>query len=403
MSVREFRGLMLAQITSEAGDQVARVALALLVLERTGSAFGAAATFAVAFVPAFFGAALLGSLADRLSRRALMLGADLGRAVIIAVLGLVATDAAPLALLFALLLLAEFLSPIFDAARTATIPAVLHNPALVTAGMGLSRTLHLANQVVGLLIGGLVVTLVSPRAALFVDAGSFVLSFLVLALTLRPRKAALAGPTTPGALVSDLREGAATLWADPSRRALILLAWLLVITVVAPEALGLAYARSVGAADYWGGILMAAPIAGAALGSLLVGRMPLLRQLDRMLPLALISGLPLLLTGLEPAPGLLAGLWFLSGILQAYFVSIMVLTTLLTRDEHRGRITGIASAGFAVCSLLGMLLAGYLSDLSSPAFTVTAIACLGLLIVVLAVRRWPIVQLRRDVLELGLQ
>ena len=55
LAVREFRGIVVAQIASDAGDQIARVALALLVLERTGSAFGAAATFAVAFIPGFFG------------------------------------------------------------------------------------------------------------------------------------------------------------------------------------------------------------------------------------------------------------------------------------------------------------------------------------------------------------
>ena len=50
---------------------------------------------------------------------------------------------------------------------------------------------------------------------------------------------------------------------------------MLVIPVLAPEALGLAYARSVDAPDYWGGILMAAPIAGATLGSVLIARMAL--------------------------------------------------------------------------------------------------------------------------------
>ncbi len=401
LAVREFRGIVVAQIASDAGDQIARVALALLVLERTGSAFGAAATFAVAFIPGFFGAALLGSLADRLSRRSLMLAADLGRAVIIAVLALVATPTSPLALLFVLLLLAEFLTPVFDAARAATIPTVLVEPAVATAGIGLSRTLHLANQVVGLLLGGLIVTLLDPRAALLVDSVSFLLSFVVLALALRPRRAALEGPTTPAALLRDLRDGAAMLWADPSRRALILLAWVLVIPVLAPEALGLAYARSVDAPDYWGGILMAAPIAGATLGSVLIARMALDRQLELMLPLAVASLLPLLITGFEPALPVVGALWFLAGVLQAYFVSIMALTTLLTVDEYRGRVAGIATAGFALCSLVGMLLAGFLADKTSPAFTVTLVACLGLAVTGAARLCWPTRELQRDVAGLG--
>jgi MFS family permease len=403
LAVREFRGLIIAQIASDAGDQIARVALALLVLERTGSAFGAAATFALSFVPVFFGAAFLGPLADRVSRRSLMLGADLGRALLIGLLALVATPGAPLPLLFGLLLISEFLTPVFDAARTASVPSMLREPALVSAGLGLSRTLALVNQVVGLVIGGLVVTLVSPRAALLVDAVTFLVSFGVLAMTLQRRVAALPGPTTPAALLVDLREGARVLYADRSRRALILLAWCMGATIVAPETLGLPYARWVGAQDYWGGILMAAPIAGVAAGSFVVSRRPLGSQLQWILPLAVVSGLPLLVTGLEPPLPLLTVVWFIGGALQAYVISIIAITTLLTDDGFRGRVTGMASAGFALGSLVGTLMAGWFADLSSPAFAVTLIACLGIAIAGGASVVWPRAELQSDVAALGAQ
>ena len=47
LAVREFRGMVLAQVASEAGDQIARVALALLVLDQSGSPLLAAASFAI--------------------------------------------------------------------------------------------------------------------------------------------------------------------------------------------------------------------------------------------------------------------------------------------------------------------------------------------------------------------
>ena len=47
LAVPEFRGMVIAQIASQAGDQIASVALALLVLNQTGSPLLAAATFAV--------------------------------------------------------------------------------------------------------------------------------------------------------------------------------------------------------------------------------------------------------------------------------------------------------------------------------------------------------------------
>ena len=51
----EFRALWLAQVLSVAGDQLARVALTLLVYDRTHSALLAAVTFAASVVPAFIG------------------------------------------------------------------------------------------------------------------------------------------------------------------------------------------------------------------------------------------------------------------------------------------------------------------------------------------------------------
>jgi MFS family permease len=400
-AVPEFRGLIIAQVASEAGDQIARVALALLVLERTGSAFGAAATFALSFVPTFFGAAFLGPLADRFSRRTLMLAADLGRAILVAALALAATPTAPLALLFGLMLLAEFLTPVFDAARTASVPSILVEPGRVSAGLGLSRTLSLVNQVAGLILGGLVVTVMSPQAALLIDAATFLVSFAVLAMALQRRVAALPGPTTLGALIGDLQEGARVLYADTSRRALILLAWCLATTLIAAETLGLPYARWVGAEDYWGGLLMACPIAGVAIGSVVVARLPLQVQLRWMLPLAALSSIPLLLTAFEPALPVLAVLWFLGGGLQAYVISIIAITTLLTEDSFRGRVTGLASAGFALGSLIGTLLAGWLADLSSPAAAVALIAGFGLVIVGVAALRWPRSTLESDVAAIG--
>src|ERR1700751_3070560 len=54
-AIGEFRALWLAQVLSVAGDQLARVALTLLVFERTRSALLAAVTFAASVVPAFIG------------------------------------------------------------------------------------------------------------------------------------------------------------------------------------------------------------------------------------------------------------------------------------------------------------------------------------------------------------
>src|SRR5258708_19418067 len=50
-AVREFRALWLAQLLSVAGDQLARVAMTVLVFDRTHSALWTALTYPVTFLP----------------------------------------------------------------------------------------------------------------------------------------------------------------------------------------------------------------------------------------------------------------------------------------------------------------------------------------------------------------
>jgi MFS family permease len=75
----------------------------------------------------------------------------------------------------------------------------------------------------------------------------------------------------------------------------------------------------------------------------------------------------------------------------------MSFTTLLTVNEQRGRVVGIASAGFAALTALGYLITGFVADRTSPAFAVTVMAVVGLLVVTLAFWFWPAQRLRADV------
>ena len=76
-AVAEFRALWMAQLLSVVGDQLARVALTVLVYDRTRSALLAAITFVVSIVPTFIGGITLSWLADRYPRRAVMIACDL--------------------------------------------------------------------------------------------------------------------------------------------------------------------------------------------------------------------------------------------------------------------------------------------------------------------------------------
>src|SRR5579864_3392206 len=85
-AVAEFRVLWSAQLLSVAGDQLARVALTVLVYDRTKSPLLAAVTYAVTIIPIFAGGVLLAGLADRFPRRTVMISCDLARGALVLVM-----------------------------------------------------------------------------------------------------------------------------------------------------------------------------------------------------------------------------------------------------------------------------------------------------------------------------
>jgi MFS family permease len=110
--------------------------------------------------------------------------------------------------------------------------------------------------------------------------------------------------------------------------------------------------------------------------------------------------LPLLVTGIEPPIAVLAVLWGLAGAAQAFLVPVMSLTSLLTVNSQRGRVSGIAGAGFAFFTTVGYLLAGWIAWLTSPAFSVVVMAVVGLAVAGVAYVMWPAPSLRADVRRL---
>jgi MFS family permease len=390
----EFRGLVVAQVASEWGDNIARVALASLVLARTDSAFLAVLAFVVSFIPAVFGSALLGGLSDRLPRKVVLIACDLARAVVVGVLALVAVDGTPVWVLLGLLLVAETFTAPFEAAHRAVVPDVLADPRECLTGTGLMRILYQVDQVLGIVAAGVIIVLVGERAGLLFDVATFLVSATVLALTLRWRPASR-DKSARTTLVGDFRAGWRLVFDNPSLRALVLLAWSAAVFLVAPEAVALAYARDDGAGPAVGAALMATLPAGAALGAWLVGRMDPLRQVRSIIVLAVAACLPLLLTSLAPPWQVVMPLWFLSGMAQGFMVPLMTTVNLVTPPGMRGRVNGLAGAGFSTVTAATFLLSGAMADLATPAVAVTVAAVFALALVGVAHRGWPHAELRR--------
>jgi MFS family permease len=372
-SYPEFRGLFTAQVLSLLGDQLARVALAVLVYSRTGSALLTALVYALGFLPAVVAGPLLSPLADRRPRRELMVACDLLRAGLVLAMAL---GAAHLVLLCVLLVATEVLSAPFNAARAALLPDVLTGePYLVASALG-NITAQVA-QVGGFAFGGAVVALTGPRPALAVDAATYLASAAVLRLTVarrRPPVSAASMRTT----AAGPRAVAELLARDRHLRVLVLLA-LLCGWYAVPEALAAPYAAQLGGGSGSVGLLMAAQPLGAALGAVGLTRLPgAAARLRWTVPLSVLAMAALVACGVPTGLSAVLALLVVSGVGTSYQLAANAAFAVAVPDEVRGQAFGLVQAAIVAVQGVGFLLAGALAERFAPSTVVAGAGALGL-------------------------
>jgi predicted MFS family arabinose efflux permease len=359
LRVPEFRVLWFADAQSLAGDQLARVALSVLVFERTSSALWTALAYALTFLPALIGGALLSGLADRMPRRRVMIAADLIRAVL---LGAMSIPGTPLWLVCTLLVFAVLAGSPFSAAESALLPEILSGETFVV-GTGLRTITNQLAQLGGFAFGGIAVAAIGARASLGIDGVTFGVSALLISLGVRrrPASATQSADSDPSYLAS-ITAGAKLVVKDPKLRTLLGFSWLLGLYVV-PEGVAPPYAHSLGAGAVGIGLLMAAAPAGTALGTYLFLRLvPIASRSTWMAALAVAGGLPLVVCWLRPPMVVSLVLWGLSGAAAAYQVQVVTEYVRAVPDSRRAQAIGVAASGLLAAQGVGILLGGIVAS-----------------------------------------
>lgn len=261
---RDFRRFFAAQSASLLGDGMVGVALAFAVLDLTGSPADLGFVLAARSVPLVAILLIGGVIADRLPRRDVMIVADLARFAGQATMAiLLLSGNARIWELAALQALHGTASALFNPASTGLIPTLVTGDRLQHAnalrGLAIS-----AGDIVGPALSGILVAVANPGWAIGVDAVTFGISAVLLAV-LPPPARRLAAPQP---FTRDLRDG----WTEFRSRT-----WVWVIVAVASLAnmlfsaflvLGPAAARdSLGGAASWATI-MATFGAGSLIGGL---------------------------------------------------------------------------------------------------------------------------------------
>ena len=380
LRVREFRLLWIAGAQSRAGDQLARIAIVLLVFARSGSAAVSAVTYALTFLPALFGGVFLTGLADRYPRRTVMVTCDLIRLVLLVVLASVSLTTLAIDVLLVLIVLVG--AP-FSSAAVAAGPDVLPEEHYV-AGVSLGVITGQLAQLVAFAGGGVCVAFLGVRTTLLLDAATFGISACLIRYGMADRPA----PITAAALerpsyLATLLGGVRVVFGEPLLRCLVLFAWLSVF-FIAPEAIAPAYAHSLGGGATATGLLMAAMPAGAALGAWGYVRWGTDAFRVRTMPyLAAAASAPLVVSWLSPTLVLSLGLWFLSGLFSSYQISVMTRFVQRVPDHVRGQAVGLGGTGLVAIQGVGALAAGALASWWSPAASVGMAGVAGVLSVAL--------------------
>ena len=189
LKVRNFQLLFGGQTISVIGDALYLVALPWLVLTTGGSAQELGIVLAAYGIPRALSMLLGGWLSDRLGPRRVMLIADAVRLLLVGLLAMIAVERHPtLWQLVAIAIPLGVFGGAFLPASQAILPEML-SPDDLQTGNGLMQASRQGANLIGSGMAGAVVAALTAAVALAIDAGTFLVSALSLALMRTSRSA----------------------------------------------------------------------------------------------------------------------------------------------------------------------------------------------------------------------
>lgn len=340
-----------ARVVSISGSTITAVVLPILVFQLTGSALQTSLLATLEVLPYFAFGLLAGALADRVDRRRLMVGCNLAQALLVGSIPLAAVlGVLTLTQIYLVAVLSMTAFVWFDAANFGALPALVGRERLV----GANSAIWSASTVVAIVapaLGGTLTALIGASNVIGIDAVTFLLSALLLAII--PRAFNQARAVEPDdvpllrRIAGDIREGLTFLWRQRLVRTMTLVGFGNSFSAGAVVGLTVVYAvRGLGLAETDGriGLLYTATAVGGLGASLLL---PLLTR-RVAIGIITLTGLGLhaaLLVGLAVAPTLWAGvlvigLWQLCNTL--IIINGIALRQQVTPDHLQARVNTTA-------------------------------------------------------------
>ena len=389
LRVRGFPALATSYAINELGDNLGVVALAILVLDRTGSALAVTALFVAGkFVPAFVAPAMTAGLDHRPIARVLPAlyvleaGAFAGLATI--------ADAFWLPAVVALAFADGLLALTARGLSRGAIAAVLTPHDALRDGNALINVVFAVMSAAGPVLAGLIVHEWGVPTALWLDAGSFLAVALLLLASARSLPEPESGVRE--GWMARVRDGLAYVRGHPTAGRLIAgqSVAILFFTLIIP--IEVVYAKETLDSSSLGyGALIAAWGVGILIGSGLFARSR--GQSLGMLVLVSTAAIGAGYATMAIAPTLLiacAGSVIGGTGNGVQWVAVMTALQEAVEDEYQARAAGLLESAAAAVPGLGYVIGGVLTAAVSPRLAY-AVSAVGVAVVVATWARRPIV------------
>jgi len=382
---RRWRWLLSGFAVSLTGSYLYSIALAVYLIDRTGSATWVAVAVVARLLPRALLSAPAGVLADRFNRRRLMVRLDMALTIVMLAIAAVAWADGPVWLAVGLAVIASALATPYAPAAVAATPHLVGEDDLAAANAAESIIAQAA-WFVGPALGALVVAVVDPGAAFVINGATFAVSaFLVSrigeagggATTPRDDDRAERGgvpessagrsgavepvtPTRPSGVRAQVAEGARAVRSDPGLFALTAFVCAMLFSFGMEQVLHVLVAVDrLGLGAEWVGVMGAAIGAGGLLVAPMTARLGRSSSIGLVLVVSgLATGLPSIGLALTTSPAMVLVVLAVEG--AATIVNEVLLITLLQRacPEHLlARVYGLQESTSTITQLLGSALA----------------------------------------------
>jgi MFS family permease len=372
---RDFSFLVIGQIIMMVGAALLRFALSLYILDTTGRADLFATLYAVSSLPLLL-SPVGGAIADRVSRRNLLVILGIANAAVVAGLLAALVSGTPSVLVIGIVMVA------LGATQAIEMPTVLACVPHLAPAEKLQQANGLINAIASLsymaapVVGGMIYGMVGVPALAAFSAAAFAAGAVIEGMIRIPKPDTKLGKDFAVTLAADLKEGFSYVVRQSTVLKCLILAAVLNMLLLPFFIVGvpIVLRQTMNAGDVWYGLGMGLVESGMIIGALLLGVFGRFLALPTLYRWLVGMGLALIPMGVAITPAVL-GLGFLPSyalffvfampiLISLSMLSIYVVTNVqrLTPDNLMGKVMAIMMAAAQCAAPIGQVVYGVISE-----------------------------------------